>query len=252
MVPALVKVVEGLEWVIQRASEGVRAIREFKSAVSDFGLLGPMGLIPDKSAGQYAGDDAKNAAEEMKRQRMQEFGKNIVEITKEEDRAAKDAAKQAKENEREVARAMQERVDAAKHHADEMARIAKRLSDEAMNPMEKFKARLKEIKAAMDEHLISFRQYEQLAAKAGAEVEKSFGKHKDISESMRAGISAADISTSGGAAMDLAAGRALQDIQLKSDTISLQQLESLQRIEGYTKAASEVAGRQVSFGIADL
>jgi hypothetical protein len=277
--------VMGEEMVIKLAL-GQQAIIDFKKSIEGFGnkvateMSGPLKWFVDNVLGWYV-DRAKDAieltrlasmkpkdffegkgrekgeamlavGEMLKRDQAKIEGPNIVARLEAHKKEAKELEKIAEKTTKHMEELHKHSLAEEKRAMEEWSRAAQRLADEARSPMEKFIDRLKELKEAFAERAIDLRQFGQLAAKAGAEVERAFNKHKELADhGMRAGIAAADISTSGGASLDISAGRALQDISMRNDAIQEQQLEQLKSHEVILQAIERNTGRPaVEFGVA--
>jgi hypothetical protein len=244
VVPILKTVVSVLNTVTDAAKIGVNAIHDATARITG----GPTSdMIQIKKEQEAWKEHLRNANAVAPDQ-------NIVARFKEMEKLAKEQQKLREKGEEETQRAgerlTKQMVEHHKHAAEEIARHAKQVADSVRTPWEKFNEEVRKNAELLKEGAISFTVYKEAAAKLANEVEKTF-KNKE-EHGGRSGIKAADIFTSEGASLDATAGRALQDIQLKGDTIAQEQLESLKRIEQYTQAAANAAGRSLDLGIADF
>jgi hypothetical protein len=166
--------------------------------------------------------------EAIRRTRMDEEGQNIIAKLKERNEWFKRYREEQARNEEEANRMSiahaKKLVEETRHIAEEHARHAKQIADASRTPMEKFKDTIADLRQYLEMGAISFRVFEEAAGKAMDEMEKASFKHKDVSESMRSGISGADITSSSGASLAISAQRAAQDIGLHSQDIEEDQL----------------------------
>lgn len=250
-------VLPALNSVAKAAGDVIHKDSDFFKIINDNGGVGGLGAMlaggDDKSLGLENQARAKAIMEEHNRQLAEAKKKNIVKQFEDEAKAAKEWQKKMREDSEADAKLVERTQAKVKRDNEDLFKNARKAVEEAGTPMEKFNEHLEKLHGFLAAGAISFQEFEKAAAHAGAEVEKTLDKHKEVrGHEMLGGIGAADINTMAGASLDLAAGRAAQAFADKDDQTAAKQLDEAKIHTDLLKAIRDHAGQPLDLAIADF